>query len=88
MLLCFPKIFERIIHNRWYQYLTENKVLYSKQFDFQMGHLTERAMVQLTDQILESFECNKCTLGVFIDLSNAFNTVDHSVFLKNWNYIV
>ena len=45
---------------------------------------TEHAIVQLVDQILESFEYNKYTLGVFIDLSNLkpFDTADHSVLLK------
>ena len=56
------------MYNRLYQYLTENKILYPKQFSFQTGHLTEHAIVQLVDQVLEFFEHNKYTLGVFIDL--------------------
>ena len=68
--------------NRLYQHLTENKILYPKQFGFQTGHSTEHAIVQLVDQILESFEYNKYTLGTFIDLSKVLDTVDHSVFLK------
>ena len=65
-----------------YQYLTESKILNHKQFGFQTGHWTEHAIVQLVDQILESFEHNKYTLGVFIELSKAFDTVDHSMLLK------
>ena len=82
VLPCFSKILERIIYNRLYQYLTENKILYHKQFGFQTGHSTEHAIVQLVDQILESFEHNKYTVGAFIDLSKAFDTVDHSILLK------
>ena len=70
------------MYNRLYQYLTENKILYPKQFSFQTGHLTEHAIVQLVDQVLEFFEHNKYTLGVFIDLFKAFDTVDHLMLLK------
>ena len=82
VLSCFSKILEQIMYNRLYQHLTENKILYPKQISFQAGHLTEHAIVQLVDQILESFEYNKYTVGVFIDLSRAFDTVDHSILLK------
>ena len=82
-LPCFSKILKQIMHNCLYQYLTENKILYPKQFGFQKDHSTEYAIVQLVDQILESFGYNKYNLCVFIDLSKAFDTVDHSILLKN-----
>ena len=95
VLSCFPKVLERIICNPLYQYLTENKILYPKQFGFQTGHSTEHAIVQLVYQILESYEHNKYVLGVFIDLSKAFvwkpRRVDWFFFIKskfivwNWN---
>ena len=67
------------MYTRLYQYLTENKILYPKQFGFQTGQSTEHAIVNLVDQILESSEYNKYTLDVFIDLSQAFHIVDHSI---------
>ena len=36
----FPKILERIVYNKLYLYLTENYLLYNKQFWFQKGHST------------------------------------------------
>ena len=47
-----------------------------------MGHPTEHAIVQLVDPIIESFEYNKYTLGVFIDLSKALIQSIIQYFLK------
>ena len=53
------------MYNRLYKYLTDNSMLYKKQFGFQEGHSTEHAIVQLVDQIRNSFESKQYTLGVF-----------------------
>ena len=82
VLPCFSKILERIMYRRLYSYLQENKILYSKQFGFQTGHSTDHAIIQLVEQIYENFEENKYTLGVFIDLAKAFDTVDHKILLR------
>ena len=36
----------------------------------------------MVDQIFESFEYNEYTMGVFIDLPKAFDTVNYSILLK------
>ena len=82
VLPCFSKMLERIMYRRLYSYLQENKILYSKQFGFQTGHSTDHAIIQLVEQIYENFEENKYTLGVFIDLAKAFDTVDHIILLR------
>ena len=56
VLPCFSKVLERIMYNRLYKYLCEEKLLYSKQFGFQKGHSTDHAILHLVDQIYESFE--------------------------------
>ena len=73
ILLCFSKILERIMYNRLYNHLIKNNILYSKQFEFQKGHSMEYTIIQLIDQI-NNFENNEFTIGVFIDLSKAFDS--------------
>ena len=50
----FSKILERIMYNRLFKYLTANEIFYKKQFRFR-GHSTKHAIIQLIDQIKNSF---------------------------------
>ena len=69
---------ELVMYNRLYQHLVYQEILYPKQLGFQKGHSTDHVPIQLVDQIPEAFEKNKYTRGDFIDLSKAFNIVDHT----------
>ena len=68
VLLSFSKVLEKIMYNRLFSYASQQKILYLKEFGFQAGHSTEHAILQLANQLHESFENNLYTLGVFIDL--------------------
>ena len=63
------------MYNRLCQYLTEHNILCSNQFGSQTGHSTRHAIVQIPDQVLESFEFSVCA-------SNAFDTINNLILLQ------
>ena len=69
------------MYNRLFKYLSENSILDEKQFGFQTSHSTEHAILLLVNELYQSFDESKFT---FIDLSKAFDTVDHKILTKKF----
>ena len=81
------KVLEKILHKRLYKYLSKFKILYEYQFGFREGHSTTQALVEITDRLKKAIDEKMLTCGIFIDLTKAFDTVDHAILLdKMYNY--
>ena len=75
------KIFEKIIYSRLINYIDKSNILYKYQYGFRKKHSTEHALIELVDQIKSSMSNKEMTCGIFIDLSKAFDTVNHQILL-------
>ena len=82
VLPCFSKILEKIMYQRLISFIEKHDILYKQQYGFRKNHSTEMAIIDLTTKISESIDKNEYTAGIFIDLSKAFDTVNHLIVIK------
>ena len=69
------------MYNRLINFINENKLLYKFQFGFQKGKSTSMALIMLIDKISEALDKGELAIGVFLDFSKAFDTVDHNMLI-------
>jgi len=81
------KILERIVLNRMQTHLSSNSLISPFQSAYRKFHSTESALLTVHNDIICSMDGGKVTALVLLDLSAAFDTVDHSILLhrlENW----
>jgi hypothetical protein len=87
ILSSFSKIYEKVMYNRLLDFIERFEILYSFQFGFRTKHSTNHALTHLVNKIATGIDQNKISIGVFLDLSKAFDTLNHSIlFSKLENY--
>ena len=82
LLLTLSKILEKIMYRWVYEFLTKTKQLYSSQYGFRKNHACDQAIGELVANISKGIEQRKLTASVFLDLSKAFDSLEHSVIFK------
>lgn len=85
LLSVFHKILERLMYIRLIDFLEKYELLFDCQFGFRTNHSTSHAILLITDKIQKAIESKHYSCGLFLDLSKAFDTVDHSILLEKLN---
>ena len=70
------------MYKRLIDYINKNGILTDRQYGFRRKSSTNHAIIELVDKITKAIEKNEFTVGIFLDLSKAFDTVNHNILLK------
>ena len=75
------------MYTRVYSFLMATNQLYSSQYGFRKNHACEHAVGELVAKIAKGIEQGKLTAAIFLDLSKAFDSLEHeAIFSKLEKY--
>ena len=82
LLLTISKVLEKIVYKRTYAFMEETGQIYKSQYGFRSQHSCENAVSELVSEIIKGFQNGFYTTALFLDLSKAFDTLEHKVLLS------
>ena len=65
-----------------YYYFSQNKLFSDSQYGVRHGHSTELASLYIVDRINTVLDNNDTPVSIFLDLSKAFDTLNHTILLN------
>ena len=82
LLSCINKIFEKAIKKRMVAFLVKNSFFSQNQFGFREGMSTEDALLDFCTHIHQSLDKKRVCASFFVDITKAFDMVDHRILLS------
>ena len=81
LLTSLSKILERLVYKRTLRFLLNCQIFTNSQFGFREKHNTTHALLSFIDKVAHAIDDASHTIGVFLDFSKAFDTIDHEILL-------
>ena len=81
-LTYISKLIERIVASQFLKYIITNDLNEVLQSSYTRFHGTETALIKVQNDVLEAIDGKKCVMLVLLDLSAAFDTIDHNILLS------
>ena len=82
----FSQILEKLFCKRLTNFIENNCLISDSQYGFRAKRSTSLAIFDLVEELTTALDDNKITIGVFIDLRKAFDTIDHDLLLKKMEH--
>lgn len=82
VLPVISKIFESVINQRLDNFFNKHDIITHSQYGFQKNKSAEQALLNIKDEIVGNIENRLYTIGLFLDLKKAFDTVQHDILCK------
>ena len=76
------KLIEKLLYNKLYKFLNQNKCLFNYQFGFRNHHSTNHALISITEKIRKALDEGKFACGVFLYFQKTFDTVNHKTLIS------
>ena len=76
------KVFEALIHHQVYEYMQAHNLLTHAQSGFRPGHSTQDVLLKSIDDWKIALDRDMVVGSLFIDLSKAFDSIDHNLLLS------